>query len=273
MQGDDIEVVRAGQCTAAGDRVVDLAHAGHEAEDVSGGAWQQLADRVDHSFARRIFHRQRMQGAGHIDDRAVAEECRHRRRLERGRHHEDAEVGSRQPRLPRQCQSQIGVHAALVKLVDDQRAYVAQQRIVLQIRGEDAFGDDDEPGFAGELAVKTDVPADLASYGPVAFLGDAARHRARSKPPRLQQQHPPTIHQRRRDSRCLAGARSGGKHSRTMLIERGPDRAGEGINRERRRHGVSSKLTRNRQGYPLSVSWQLAVCRLAVCWIERVPGT
>ena len=65
-------------------------------------------------------------------------------RIQRRRHHHDAKIGSRQPRLLRQRKTEIGVNAPLVKLVDDDRRDVAQQRILLQVGGEDAFGDDEQ---------------------------------------------------------------------------------------------------------------------------------
>ena len=64
---------------------------------------------------------------------------------------------------------------------------VAQQRILLQARGQDAFGDDEQPRVGGELALEADVPADLAAERPAALVGDAPRHRSRRHPPRLQQ--------------------------------------------------------------------------------------
>ena len=41
-------------------------------------------------------------------------------------------------------EAEIGVHAALVKLIDDDRRDVAEERVLLQVGGEDAFGDDQQ---------------------------------------------------------------------------------------------------------------------------------
>ena len=92
-----------------------------------------------------------------------AEESRHRLRIERCRHHDDAKIGSRQPGLLRQREAEIGVDAPLVKFVDDDRRDIAQQRIVLKVGGEDALGDDEEARVAGELPLEADVPADFAA--------------------------------------------------------------------------------------------------------------
>ncbi len=55
---------------------------------------------------------------------------------------------ARQPRLFREREPEVGVHAALVKLVEDERRDIAQQRILLQVRGQDAFGDDEQARVA-----------------------------------------------------------------------------------------------------------------------------
>ena len=89
-----------------------------------------------------------MERSGHVDDRAVSEKRRNGLGIERRRHHDDAEVGARQPCLFGQRQTKIGVHASLMKLVDDDCCHIAQQRILLQIRGEDAFGDDEQARVA-----------------------------------------------------------------------------------------------------------------------------
>jgi len=65
-----------------------------------------------------------MDETGHIDHRTAAEKRRHRRRLERGRHHDDAEIVSSAPGLARQRHSQIGVNAPFVKLVEHDGAEV-----------------------------------------------------------------------------------------------------------------------------------------------------
>ena len=66
-------------------------------------------------------------------------------------------------------------------------AKAGQQRIGLQARGQDAFGDDEQPGRGAEAAVEADLPADLAAERPAALVGDPRRDRARRDAPRLQQ--------------------------------------------------------------------------------------
>ena len=184
-----------------------------------------------------------MQRSRHVDHRTAAEERGHRGRIERRRHHDDPQIGSRQPRLLRECQSEIGVHAALVKLIDDHRRDVAQQRILLQIRGEDAFGDDEQTRVADELPLEADVPADLpADVQPRSSAMRRAMARAATRlgcSSRTGRDRPaPEVRAwscRRRAPRS-ARPRDGGPVRRAMRGECG-------INRQGRRHGVSSKLT------------------------------
>ena len=82
---------------------------------------------------------------------------------------------------------EIGVNASLVELVEDDGGEVGEQRIALQPRGQDAFGDDQQPGVGAEAAVETHLPADLAANRPAAFFGDARGNRPRGDAARLQQ--------------------------------------------------------------------------------------
>ena len=65
------------------------------------------------------------------------------------------------------------------------------ERILLQPRGQDAFGGDEQPRVAREAPIEPDVPADFAAERPALLVGDAPRDRARGHAPRLQQQHRP----------------------------------------------------------------------------------
>ena len=151
-----------------------------------------------------------MQPAGHVDDRAVVEKRRHRARVDRRRHDDDPQVVARAPRLPRQRDREIGVDAALVELVEDDGGEVGEQRIALQPRGQDAFGDDEQPRVGAEAAVETHLPADLAADRPAALLGDARGNRPRGDAARLQQDERTVGGERRRNPRRLAGAGRGG---------------------------------------------------------------
>ena len=188
---------------------------------------------------------------------------RDRFRIERCRHHDDPQIRSRQPRLLRQREAEIGVHASLVKFIDDDRGDVAQQRILLEVGGQDAFGDDEEARVRGELPLETDVPADFAADGPAALVGDAPRHRSRRDAPRLQQQHAPAIDERRRHSRGLAGARRRHQHRGAMTIERLAN-ARQARN-QRAGPAARSIIKAYRQGYSAFANFARRV--------EKHPGT
>ena len=135
----------------------------------------------------RIPHIERVQPARHIDDRTSVEERRDRPGIECRRHDDDAEVVAGAPGLLRQRDGQIGVNAALVKLVDDDRLEVRQQRIVLQARRQHALRRDKQLRPWAKASVEADLPAYLVANRPAALERDALRDRARGNAPRLQQ--------------------------------------------------------------------------------------
>ena len=126
-----------------------------------------------------------------------------------------------------------------MKLVDDEGGHVAEQRIVLQIRGQDAFGHDEQLSVGHGLPLEADVPAHLAAEGPTALVGDAARHRPRRHPPRLEKQHSSLVHEGRRHPRRLAGSRRRRQHRRPMAVEGGANGVDVGIDGEHGRGHVT----------------------------------
>ena len=163
VQWHERDAVADGHRRRARDGIFDLPHARKEAQHVAWCPRQHLVYRLGHRLRRGVLERQRMQRAWHIDDRAVTEECRHRGGVERRRHDQDAEIVARLPRLFRKREPEVGVHAALVKLIQDERGDITQQRVPLQVRGQDAFRDDEQARVLRESALETDVPADLVA--------------------------------------------------------------------------------------------------------------
>ena len=100
--------------------------------------------------------------ARHVDDRTAIEKRRDRRRRRSSPTSRPAEIVARAPRLPRERQAEVGVHAALVELVEDDRRNVREQRILLQARGQHALGGDEHARVGREAALEPDVPADFA---------------------------------------------------------------------------------------------------------------
>src|SRR5260221_327213 len=76
--------------------------------------------------------------------------------------------------LLRQRDRQVRVDAAFVNLVEDDGAEIRQQRIGLQPRGQDAFGDDEQARRRAEVAVEPHLPADFAAESPAALRGNAS---------------------------------------------------------------------------------------------------
>ena len=98
------------------------------------------------------------------------------------------------------------MNAALVKLVEDDGREIGEERIGLQPRGQDALGDDEQPGVGAEPAVEAHLPADLAAERPAALVGDARGDRTGGHAARLQQDDRAVGDERGRDARRLAGA-------------------------------------------------------------------
>ena len=133
----------------------DLAGAREEAQYLSAGARKEASDRVTHALARCVFGRERMERPRHVHHGAAAEEAGDALVIERRRHHEDAQIVAREPRLPRERESHVSVQAALVELVEDDGGEVTEQRVVQQSRGEDALGDDEQARVGVTRAVRS----------------------------------------------------------------------------------------------------------------------
>ena len=122
-----------------------------------------------------------------------------------------------------------------------------KQRIVLQIRGQDAFGDHEQPRVAVNWRSKRMCqPISRPTVQPRSSAM-RLRHRARRHPPRLQQQHPSAIDERRRHARRLAGAWRG-----ASARPRDGDRARRGCRRARNQQAgpaARSIIRAYRQGY------------------------
>ena len=74
-----------------------------------------------------------------------------------------------------------------MKLVEHDDAKIAEQRIALHPRGQNALGRHQKLGPLGEAALESDVPADFFADAPAALLCDAPRDRACRDASRLQQ--------------------------------------------------------------------------------------
>jgi len=111
------------------------------------------------------------------DDRGIIQVCCDRLSLQSGGHDDEFEVGADGLLdFAEEGQGEIGVEIAFVEFVEDDEAdppHAFQIRIVEELAGEDAFGEDADAGGGGEAFFEADVVADLAAEGPAIFVGDA----------------------------------------------------------------------------------------------------
>ena len=92
-----------------------------------------------------------------------------------------AQIVAREPGLFRERDAEVGVDAALVEFVEDDRAEVREQRVLLEARRQDAFGRKQHARRRAEAPLEPDVPADLGAERPALLVGDAPRD-ARGRP-------------------------------------------------------------------------------------------
>ena len=105
------------------------------------------------------FHREAPPRAG--DDRRATEQRGDRRAIERSGHDEHPEIGPQnRARLDGQRETEIGVQAPLVELVEDDHAGGLERRIGLQHASENALGEHLDAGGGAYHAVAPDAVAD-----------------------------------------------------------------------------------------------------------------
>ncbi|HVX87644.1 MAG TPA: hypothetical protein VG940_01865 [Gemmatimonadales bacterium] len=135
----------------------DLADTGQEGEDVAlGGVGERLTDRAGHDALHPLVGAAgdppRLHGKGAPfarHDRRVAEQLCDGGPIERGRHHEDAELGAEELLgLQGEREAQVAREGAFVELVEDDQAVVLERRVVPDDPGEHPFGDDLDPGLS-----------------------------------------------------------------------------------------------------------------------------
>ena len=155
--------------------------------------------------------RERPSSARH--DWRIAEEGRDRARVEGRRHDEDAKVRPEAlADVERECQAEIRLEVALMELVEDDERDAVERGVSLKASGENAVGDDLDPGHRRDPAFVTGRDAD----GLPDTLAEECRHPRGSSagrdPTGFEQEHVATIHPRltqqaEGNDRCLACAR------------------------------------------------------------------
>ena len=179
---------------------LDLAHApgrsrGRRAGSTARSRRARAARDRRRPTARRPARTRSASGCGSpatLDDRAVAEESRDRRGIDRRRHHQQAQVVAREPGLAGERKAEVGMHAALVELVEHDCRDVAQQRVLLESRREDPLG--------GEQHARVGARSGARS-------GRASRPRGRASSPAHQPRGVPATARRRAGVAAPARAR------------------------------------------------------------------
>ncbi len=172
----------------------------------------------------------------------VADQRRHSCGVDRGRHHEQAEVGTDgAAHVQGERKPQVRLQIALVELVEDDAARVGEFGVALEAPGEDALGHDLDPSRPAHAAIR---PGDVA-HRVAGLLAQQVRHppcrRPGRQPPRLEHDDLPPVEPRlvnetQRNDRRLARSRRRNEHAAAVAGERTPDGGHDVFDREQRRH-------------------------------------
>ena len=110
-------------------------------------------------------------------------------------------------------EQEVDVQAALMRLVDDDRVVLPQLGVALDLRQQDAVGDDAQPGLRRRLVGEPHLIADLVAQMDAHFGGDAFGDGSRGEPARLRVHNLPAVRtaaELQQDLRQLCGlARTG----------------------------------------------------------------
>ena len=123
-------------------------------------------------------------------------------------------------------QSEIGIQAAFMNLVENDGRYALKSRIGLQAPYEQPFGHHLDQRVARDRTFETSAVTDPATYRLAEQGSHASRGGARCQPPRFEHDDPPGnpaprgVEQGKRNKRCLAGARRGDQHGIRTGFER-----------------------------------------------------
>ena len=123
-------------------------------------------------------------------DRAIVEEPGDRLGVEGRRHDDQDQVGADfAANFAQKCQRKVAIQVALVKFVENDGPDRFKKRVVQKLAGEDAFGQESEPGSVRKPPVEADLVADLFAEGPSLLIGDPCRRGPRSHAAGLEHDH------------------------------------------------------------------------------------
>ncbi len=160
------------------------------------------------------------------DHRRLAQEIRDWSTVQRGRHHEQAEILAKDPlRFETEGQACIGLQAPFVEFIEEDDRVSAERRVVLEQATEDAFRDHFNSGLGPHLRVESHAIADRSADRFTQRGGHAMGCGACGKPPRFQHKQslsvePGSIKQGQRHPRRFSGARRRGQQRIPSLRQR-----------------------------------------------------
>ena len=138
----------------------------------------------------RIDHLNGIEPAGHLDDRRVIESLGKRLGVDRRRRDNRAQLRPAEAELAQVAEKKIDVERPLVRLVDDDRVVLAQQRIALQLGQQHAIGEVLDHRRRRRVVGETDLAADFAAPRHAELLRDATGDGQRRHAPRLRAGNP-----------------------------------------------------------------------------------
>ena len=207
-------------------RAVDFAASRHENEDVAGRT--AIDDPLD--LLRRLRRDGAVVGRGKIahlhritlpfrnKNRAFIQIRGNRLGIERGRHYDHRQIRPlRLLQMLHQCERDIAEQIALVELIENHRADIAQRAIILQPAQQNALGDKANARADARVIIKANLIPHFRAQLSLTLPSHARRHRASRHSPRLQNDdHPvardPRIEQHLRHLRGLARTRRRDEH-------------------------------------------------------------
>ena len=175
-------------------RLADLALAGQEHQHVARAGAMRRVDGIDDGIVEihvlllvegAVTGLDRIQSSRYLDHRRTVEMFAEALGIERRRGDDDFQVAPLRQELFEVTEQEVDVEAALVRLVDQDRVILAQQRIGLGFREQDAVGHQLDVGGRRDLVGEADLEADMAAEFRFQFLADARCRGARGDAPRL----------------------------------------------------------------------------------------
>jgi hypothetical protein len=217
MERYDVDAVETAE---RADHGSDLPGPGEEDEDIPRVTLERMMHRCgDTVFQTDVgspghppqIDRERPSAARH--DWRIPEEDRDRARVESRRHDEDAKVRAEAfADVERECQAEIRLEVSFMELVEDDERDTVEGGVPLEASGENAVGDDLDPGLLRDPALVTRRDADGLPDTLAEQCGHPRGGSACGDPTGFEQEHATAIHPRFGQQpegydRRLAGAR------------------------------------------------------------------